>query len=105
MEVFRNETHFVGHDRATVVDNDEIVHVKHDRTQTVDRNETTAIGGARNDDITGPLSVSAGGAVDLRGSLVGLNGGSACRPVARSGDSVNAAGVIVTGSATVCAGP
>jgi hypothetical protein len=104
-EVFRNETHFVAHDRITVVDNDESVHVKHDRTQVVDRNESVAIGGARNEDVGSSLSVSAGGAVELRGSVVGLNSGSACRPVARSGDSVSGAGLIVTGSPTVCAGP
>lgn len=47
LEVEKDETHWVGHDRTRTVDHDEIVHVKHDRTETVDNNETITIHGLR----------------------------------------------------------
>ena len=50
LEVEKDETHWVGHDRTKTVDHDETVHVKHDRTETVDNNETATIHGLR--DIT-----------------------------------------------------
>jgi type VI secretion system secreted protein VgrG len=44
IEVEKDETHWVGHDRKKTIDNDETTHVKHDRTETVDHNETIKIG-------------------------------------------------------------
>ena len=43
IEVEKDETHWVGHDRTKTIDHDEIVHVKHDRTETVDNDETELI--------------------------------------------------------------
>ena len=36
IEVEKDETHWVGHDRKKTIDHDETTHVKHDRTETVD---------------------------------------------------------------------
>ncbi len=47
LEVEKDQTHWVGHDRAKTVDHDETVHVKHDRTETVDGNETITLHGLR----------------------------------------------------------
>jgi type VI secretion system secreted protein VgrG len=47
LEVEKDQTHWVGHDRTKTVDHDETTHVKHDRTETVDNNETITIHGAR----------------------------------------------------------
>jgi type VI secretion system secreted protein VgrG len=44
IEVEKDETHWVGHDRKKTIDNDEITHIKHDRTEAVDNNETIIIG-------------------------------------------------------------
>ena len=47
VEVEKDETHWVGHDRTVTIDHDETAHVKHDRTETVDNNETVTIHGLR----------------------------------------------------------
>ena len=47
IEVERDETHWVGHDRSKTIDHDETVHVKHDRTETVGHDETITIGNNR----------------------------------------------------------
>ncbi|MGJ3704355.1 type VI secretion system Vgr family protein [Variovorax sp. AFSI2.2] len=47
IEVEKDETHWVGHDRSKTIDHDETVHVKHDRTETVDHDETITIGNNR----------------------------------------------------------
>jgi type VI secretion system secreted protein VgrG len=43
IEVEKDESHWVGHDRKKTIDHDETTHVKHDRTETVDNNETITI--------------------------------------------------------------
>jgi len=45
IEVEKDETHWVGHDRTKTIDHDETVHVKHDRTETVDHDEAITIHG------------------------------------------------------------
>lgn len=45
------------------------------------------------------------GSLALKGATVSVNGGVACAPAARVGDSVNAAtNTILTSSSTVCIG-
>ncbi len=44
IEVEKDETHWVGHNRSKTIDNDETTIVKHDRTETVLNNETITIG-------------------------------------------------------------
>src|SRR5215510_16422714 len=51
IEVEKDETHWVGHDRTKTIDNDETTHVKHDRTETVDNNETITIHGNRTETV------------------------------------------------------
>ena len=51
IEVEKDESHWVGHDRTKTIDHDETVKVKHDRTETVDNNETITIGGNRNENV------------------------------------------------------
>ncbi|HXD18652.1 MAG TPA: type VI secretion system tip protein TssI/VgrG [Vicinamibacterales bacterium] len=43
IEVEKDETHWVGHDRTKTIDNDETVLVKHDRKEQVDNDETILI--------------------------------------------------------------
>jgi type VI secretion system secreted protein VgrG len=43
IEVEKDETHWVGHDRKKTIDNDETTHVKHDRTETVDHDEKITV--------------------------------------------------------------
>jgi type VI secretion system secreted protein VgrG len=47
IEVEKDETHWVGHDRTKTIDHDETVHVKHDRTETVSHDETITVGNNR----------------------------------------------------------
>ncbi|MEP6990752.1 MAG: type VI secretion system tip protein TssI/VgrG [bacterium] len=47
LEVEKDQTHWVGHDRTKTIDHDETSHVKHDRTETVDNNETITVHAAR----------------------------------------------------------
>jgi type VI secretion system secreted protein VgrG len=47
IEVEKDETHWVGHDRTKTIDHDETVHVKHDRTETVGHDETITVGNNR----------------------------------------------------------
>ncbi len=51
IEVEKDETHWVGHDRTKTIDHDETVHVKHDRTETVDHDETITIHGQQSNTI------------------------------------------------------
>src|SRR6185436_20049378 len=51
IEVEKDETHWVGHDRKKTIDNDETTLVKHDRTETVDNNETITIHGNRTETV------------------------------------------------------
>ena len=77
------------------------------RTETVGSNESVTVGASRTETVGGALNVRANGNVNLRGSLVTINdgAGATCQNVARVGDTVDSsAGVILTGSATVCVG-
>jgi type VI secretion system secreted protein VgrG len=51
IEVEKDETHWVGHDRTKTIDHDETSHIKHDRTETVDNNETITVHGARTETV------------------------------------------------------
>jgi type VI secretion system secreted protein VgrG len=61
IEVEKDETHWVGHDRTKTVDNDETTHVKHDRTETVDNNETISVGGNRSETVGKDESIAVSG--------------------------------------------
>jgi Gp5 C-terminal repeat (3 copies) len=92
--------------RSETVSGSEDINVAVNRSQTVGSNDTLNVGANHRETIGGALSVSVAGQVDLRGSMVAINGGgSNCQPVARQGDFVSPSGVIATGSATVCVGP
>jgi len=60
IEVERDETHWVGHDRSKTIDHDETVHVKHDRTETVDNNETITIGVDRTEKVGSNETITIG---------------------------------------------
>jgi type VI secretion system secreted protein VgrG len=60
IEVEKDETHWVGHDRTKTIDNDETTHVKHDRTETVDNNETITIGNNRTESVQKDESITIG---------------------------------------------
>ena len=51
IEVEKDETHWVGHDRKKTIDNDETNHIKHDRMETVDNNESIAVKGNRTETV------------------------------------------------------
>jgi hypothetical protein len=120
VEIFHDETHYVAHDRVTVIDHDDTYRARDNRTETVDNNQTTtihgnraetvdrnqsvAIHGNRTETVGGALGLESGGALGLTGTTVAINGGGTCQPAARIGDLVNAASIISTGSATVCIG-
>jgi len=61
IEVEKDETHWVGHDRKKTIDNDETTHVKHDRTETVDNNETITIHGNRSETVDKNETIAIGG--------------------------------------------
>lgn len=56
IEVEKDETHWVGHDRKKTVDHDETVLVKNDRTETVNNNETITVHGKQANTIDGDQS-------------------------------------------------
>src|SRR5262245_19657743 len=58
IEVEKDETHWVGHDRKKTIDNDETTHVKHDRTETVDNNETITVSGYRTESVAKNETIS-----------------------------------------------
>jgi type VI secretion system secreted protein VgrG len=58
IEVEKDETHWVGHDRQKTIDHDETTQVKHDRTETVDNNESITIGKNRTESVGQNESVS-----------------------------------------------
>ncbi|HEX6708665.1 MAG TPA: type VI secretion system tip protein TssI/VgrG [Albitalea sp.] len=60
IEVEKDETHWVGHDRKKTIDNDETTHVKHDRTETVDNHETITIGVDRTEKVGNNEKISIG---------------------------------------------
>lgn len=90
-----DETISVQHDRSETVGHNETVKVGLDRAENVSGNETISVSGNRSDRVSGSY--------DLSGATLGLNGGPACRPVARVGDMVDST-QILTGSPTVCIG-
>ena len=95
----------VGGNRSENVNGGETINIAGSRNQTVRLNDTLHVLTNHSEMIDGSLSVNVAGPVDLRGSMVAINGGgSNCQPVARQGDFVSAAGVILAGSATVCVG-
>ena len=51
IEVEKDETHWVGHDRTKTIDHDETNHIKHDRTETVDNDETITVHGQRTETV------------------------------------------------------
>ena len=60
IEVEKDETHWVGHDRTKTIDHDEVTHVKHDRSETVDNNETITVHGNRIETVDKDESISIG---------------------------------------------
>ncbi len=58
IEVEKDETHWVGHDRTKTIDNDETVHVKHDRTETVDHDETITVHNNRTETVDGNETIT-----------------------------------------------
>jgi Gp5-like OB domain-containing protein len=119
--VANNETITVHGDRTETVDNNESITVGGGRTEKVGSNETITVGGSRtekvgsDENITvqggrtetvgGTLGLRASGALNLDGSVVAVNGATACKPAARVDDLIDPmAGVILTGSPTVCIG-
>jgi len=58
IEVEKDETHWVGHDRTKTIDNDETVHVKHDRTETVDHDETITVHNDRTETVDGNETIT-----------------------------------------------
>jgi len=58
IEVEKDETHWVGHNRKKTIDNDETTHVKNNRTETVDNNETISIHGNRAESVDGDEGIS-----------------------------------------------
>jgi len=100
-----NEVITVGADRTESVGGNENITVSAGRTEKVGSNETITIQGNRTEMVGGSLGLQASGALNLNGSLVGINSATACKPAARVGDLVDPmAGVILTGSPTVCIG-
>src|SRR4029077_19402272 len=61
IEVEKDETHWVGHDRTKTIDHDETTHVKNDRTETVDKNETITIHGARSETVDKDETITISG--------------------------------------------
>lgn len=58
IEVEKDETHWVGHDRTKTIDHDETVHVKHDRTETVDHDETITVHNNRTETVDGNETIT-----------------------------------------------
>ncbi len=98
-------------DHVETVANNETITIQDNRSEMVGQDETIKVGGNRSESVSGNESVKvsgalglrAGGALNLDGSLLGLNGGAACKPVARVGDMVDpVAELIASGSPDVC---
>jgi hypothetical protein len=124
-----NETITVPGNRTATIGGNENITISGNRTESVTGNRKETVTGNDNLQVTGSrderigsdddlrvslsrtesvglgLSVRAGTVLDLRGSMVQVNAGSQCLPVARQSDLVDTSGgTIVTGSATVCSG-
>jgi hypothetical protein len=106
--VDNNENVTIGGNHSQTVGKDESVQVGGSRTESVGKDESVTVGAGRTETVGGDLTLRVDGNVNLRGSLVTINGGTTCQHVARVGDTVDVSssvGVILTGSATVCVGP
>jgi len=86
IEVEKDETHWVGHDRKKTIDNDETTLVKHDRTETVDNNETITIHANRTETVdkneTITIHMNRGETVDLNETI--SIGGNRSKTVSKS---------------------
>jgi type VI secretion system secreted protein VgrG len=60
IEVEKDETHWVGHNRRKTIDNDETTHVKRNRTENVDNNEQISIGVNRTESVGKNETISIG---------------------------------------------
>ncbi|MDB5976926.1 MAG: tssI [Nevskia sp.] len=60
IEVEKDESHWVGHDRKKTIDHDETTHVKHDRIETVGNNETITVGVNRTESVGANESIMIG---------------------------------------------
>lgn len=98
-------------DHVETVANNETVKIQDSRSEMVGQDDTIKVGGNRTESVSGNESIKVGGALSLRasaalnldGSLLGLNSGPACKPVARVGDMVDpVAELIASGSPDVC---
>jgi Gp5 C-terminal repeat (3 copies) len=84
---------------------DGTVRIDDNLTEKVGGNETVSVSANLAEKANASLTVTAGANLDVDGSVVRINTGGACKPVARVGDAVDPVGdVIVTGSPTVCVG-
>jgi type VI secretion system secreted protein VgrG len=70
IEVEKDETHWVGHDRTKKVDNDETTTIGRDRKENVGKNETISIGENRNETVGKNETISIG---ENRNESVGKN--------------------------------
>jgi type VI secretion system secreted protein VgrG len=61
IEVEKDETHLVGHDRTKTIDHDETSHIKHNRTETVDNNETITVHANRTEEVDANETILIGG--------------------------------------------
>jgi Gp5-like OB domain-containing protein len=117
--VDQDETVTIHGNRTETVDQDQNVTIGGNRTENVAKDESITIGGSRSESVGKDENVTVGGnrtetvggtlglraAVDLRldATLLGLNAGTACKPVARVGDPVNlSTGLIFMGSPDIC---
>jgi len=92
-----NEKITVGGGRTERISGSEDLRVTGNRTERVDGSDGLQVSGDRNENVAGT--------VDLRGSSVHFNAGSACLPAARKSDAVDTAGGFISGgSTTVCIG-
>lgn len=105
--VDKDESITIGGNHSQTVGKDESIQIGANRTETVGKDENITIGANRTETVGGALSLRADGSLNLRGSLVAINdSGTNCKKVSRVDDLISAsAGVILTGSATVCVGP
>ena len=113
--VVNDQTIMIGGGRTAKVGSNESIMIGGGRTEKVGSNESIMISGGRTETVGGNLGLQAGGALNLGGSLVGINGGgtSACLPAVRISDVIKASDSfgqlfvsdLRPGSSTVCIGP
>ena len=112
-----NETVNVDGDRSENIVGDETVKIDGNRSETVAASETDKVGinrsetvGAndqltvgenRSESVGGDLKLTASGSLEADATLLGLNAGAACKPVARVGDPVDSVEILM-GSPDIC---